>query len=295
MATATTMSPGLQGVAAMASAAAILTVHDTGTKLLLELYPINQLVTVRQLFSLLILSVIIQFTSGWQVLRVTNKPAMAWRAVTFISTTVLIVASLEALPIATVLAIVFASPLIVAVLSVPFLGERVGPRRWIAIAIGFLGVLIILRPVSPGFEALLLIPVAAAISSGFRDLVTRWLSRTDSSISILYWSNLATVIAGTLTIPLAWNPMAAEHYALLFVLAILNTTAHFLMIYALRMGDAALVSPFRYTALVWAVLLGYLVWGHLPDQWTLLGSAVVVASGVFLAIREAQTSGWKWV
>jgi drug/metabolite transporter (DMT)-like permease len=284
------LSPGLKGILAMALAAAILTVHDTGTKILLKSYAVNQIVTIRQIFSLIILSLIIQFTSGWGAMRIVNRRAMTWRAVTFISTTVLIVASLDVLPIATVLAIVFASPLIVALLSVPFLGERVGPWRWGAILAGFVGVLVILRPADPNFNLLLLFPVAAAISSGTRDLVTRWAGRTDNAMSILFWSNVATVIVGAATLPFNWTDIRPFDYGLIFAIAILNTAAHFLMILALRIGDAALVSPFRYTALVWAVMLGYLVWGDVPDQWTLIGSGIVIASGVVLAIREARAN-----
>ncbi len=272
----------------MALAAAILTVHDTGTKILLESYAINQIVTVRQAFSVVILSLIIQFTGGWATVRIVNAHAVAWRALTFILTTVLIVASLNVLPIATVLAIVFASPLVVALLSVPFLGERVGPWRWAAIITGFTGVLVILRPADPGFNLLLLIPVAAALVSGVRDLVTRWAGRTDNAMTILFWSNVATVVVGAATLPFHWTDIAIRDYALLFSVAILNTIAHFLMIYALRIGDAALVAPFRYTAMIWAVLLGYVVWGEIPDQWTLIGSGIVIASGILLAVREAR-------
>ena len=187
------MSPGLRGILAMSLAAVILTVHDTGTKLLLETYPVNQIVTIRQTFGLIILVLIIQFSSGWQAVRIVNKPAVACRAVLFIMTTTLIVASLNVLPIATVLAVVFASPLVVAFLSVPFLGERVGPWRWAAIIAGFIGVLVILRPVDPNFNLLLLFPVAAACASGVRDLITRWAGRTDSTMSILFWSNVALI------------------------------------------------------------------------------------------------------
>ena len=288
MAHAKTMSPALRGIAAMALAAAILTVHDTGTKILLETYSVGQIVAVRQIFSLTVLAVIIQLTSGWVAVRVVNRVAIATRSALFVVTTVLIVASLGVLPIATVLAIVFASPLTVAVLSVPLLGERVGPRRWAAIIVGFVGVLVILRPASPEFNFWLLLPVAAALASGTRDICTRWAGRTDGTMAILFWSNAATVVCGLATLPFVWVAMPFAHYALLFVLALLNTAAHFLMIYALRAGDAALVSPFRYTALVWAVLLGFVVWGDIPDQWTIVGSSIVVISGIYLALREAR-------
>lgn len=284
------LSPSVSGIAAMSLAAVILTIHDTGTKLLLEHYAISQLVTIRQAFSLIVLIGIIQFTTSWSALRVVNLPAVGLRMVLFISTTVLIVASLNVLPLPTVLALVFASPLVVGALSGPFLGERVGPVRWAAILIGFAGILVILQPGSPRFEFLLLLPVAAAMSSGLRDLVTRWASRTDSTIAILFWSNVAVVLAGLCTVPFEWVDVVPIHYVAFLVVALLNTAAHFLMIYALSVGDAALVSPFRYTALVWAVIIGYWVWGHVPESWTIIGSCIVVASGVVIALREARAA-----
>lgn len=290
MANTKPLSSALRGIGAMALAAFILTVHDTGTKLMLETYPVNQLVTVRQAFAMLILIIIMAATTGWHAIRVENRIVLFARSVLFTSTTLLIIVSLGLLPVATVLAIVFASPLIVACLSVPFLGERVGPWRWSAIIVGFIGVAIILRPGSPSFEILLLVPVLAAVSSGVRDIVTRIAARTDTPFAILFWSNVMMVTVGLATIPLAWVAMPLQHYAIVFVLAILNTSAHFLMIYALQVGDAALVSPIRYTAIVWAVALGYWVWGDIPDIWMLVGSATVIASGIVLAVREARAA-----
>ncbi|MEM9356043.1 MAG: DMT family transporter [Pseudomonadota bacterium] len=293
MAKAVTLSPSLRGIVAMSFAAVILTIHDTGTKLLLEHYSIVQLVTVRQAFSLVLLMFIVQFTVGWTALRIVNRTAVGVRMLLFISTTVLIVASLEVLPLPTVLALVFASPLVVGSLSGPFLGERVGPVRWAAILVGFVGILIILQPGSPQFEYLLLLPVAAALSSGTRDLITRWASRTDSTLSILFWSNVAVVSVGLCIVPFQWVDVQPIHYAAFLVVALLNTAAHFLMIYALSVGDAALVSPFRYTALVWAVIIGYLVWDHVPEIWTIIGSSIVVASGIVMALREARAARIK--
>ena len=290
---ADTLSPRMRGIAAMSLAAFILTIHDTGTKLLLEHYAITQLVTLRQSFSLILLLFIVKFTTGWRTLHIINKPAVGLRMILFISTTVLIVASLRVLPLPTVLALVFASPLVVGSLSGPFLGERVGPVQWTAIIVGFVGILIILQPGSPGFELLLVLPVAAALSSGVRDLVTRWAGRTDSTLAILFWSNVAVVASGLCIVPFEWVEVQPLHYLAFMAVAFLNTAAHYLMIYALSAGDAALISPFRYTALVWAVVLGYLVWSHVPEVWTIVGSCIVVLSGVVMALREARAERLK--
>ncbi|MGI9524999.1 MAG: DMT family transporter [Hyphomicrobiaceae bacterium] len=288
MANTPVQGSSLKGILSMALAAMILTLHDTLTKILLETYPINQIVLVRQGFSLLILVVVVHATVGWKGVGVVNRTAVAWRAIAFAATTVLIVASLSVLPVAIVLALVFASPLIVAALSVPFLGETVGRHRWAAILAGFIGILIILRPFSSSFDILLVLPVAASIAAGCRDVVTRWAGRTDSPLAILFWSNAAAVTLALFTVSFGWISISATHLFLLLVVAGLNTAAHFLMIVSLRLADAALVSPLRYTALVWAVILGYLIWGYLPDNWTFFGASIVICSSIYLGLREAR-------
>ena len=192
------------------------------------------------------------------------------------------------LPLETALAIIFASPLLVAALSAATLGERVGPRRWAAIIVGFIGVLIIIRPTDASFTWLLLIPVAAACASALRDITTRILHRTDNTNAILFWSNIAILIATLFTMPYGWKEIAAPDIGILAIAGGLNLLAHFLTITALRLGDAALVTPFRYTSLIWAAFLGYLIWGHIPDQWTALGAGIIVVAGIYLVIRESQ-------
>ena len=168
------------------------------------------------------------------------------------------------------------------------LGEPVGPRRWAAIIVGFIGVLVIIRPGDSSFTWLLLIPVAAASASALRDMTTRILHRTDSTNAILFWSNIAILVAAACSLPFGWQQIATNDMAWLVLGGALNTLAHFLTITALRFGDAAFVTPFRYTALVWAALLGYFIWGHMPDQWTILGAAIIVSAGIYLVIRELQ-------
>ncbi|MCB1511550.1 MAG: DMT family transporter [Hyphomicrobiaceae bacterium] len=289
------MSPQSKGIAAMVLAAALLSAHDAVSKYLAQSYPIGQVVFYRQMFSLALLAVFIQVFGGWTRLKINSYRGQGIRAIAFIAATVLIVTSVAALPLATALSIIFASPLVLAALSVPLLGERVGLHRWLAILGGFAGVLIIIRPIDPAFNWLLLLPVCAACSSALRDIATRLISRTEDPLSILFWSNIAVIIASALTLPIGFapfgmRPIAAVDYAWLALAGYLNIQAHFLMISALRIADAALVAPFRYSALIWAALLGYLVWNHVPDGWTVVGALVIVASGIYLLIRERRAA-----
>ena len=207
------------------------------------------------------------------------------RAILHVGGAALIVWALGNLPIATVTAIVFSSPIVVLIFSMHLLGERVSWFRWIAVLIGFAGVLAIIRPGGVDFRWVLLIPVAAAVVSGLRDVMTRRLSRTDTSISLLFWASTLMVAVALFTIPLGWRALTVTASAWLLVNGLLNAGAHFLMIEALRLGDAGLVSPFRYTAILWATVAGVLVWQEVPGAMTIIGAALLVVSGILIIRR----------
>jgi len=285
---ASALSPQLIGILAMSAAGAIFSFHDAITKFLAPHYPLGEIIFFRQLTSTIILTLYVHFTTGLSAYRVTNVSGQVARALLFAISTTLIATSVMVLPLATALAIVFASPLLVAALSATALGEPVGPRRWAAIIAGFIGVLIIIRPGGTSFTWLLLIPVAAASASALRDIITRILHRTDNTNSILFWSNIVIMLATLCSLPYGWNQIAPVHVGIIILAGALNLLAHFLTITALRLGDAALVTPFRYTSLVWAAVIGYIVWDHIPDQYTILGAAIIVSAGIYLVIRESQ-------
>lgn len=282
----TTLTPQVRGIAAMLAAALLLTLNDAITKVLTETYSVGQVIAFRQAFAMLVILAYIHWITGWGAIRVSNRAGLALRALCFVASTVLIVLGFSLLPLALVTAIAFSSPIFVAALSHLFLGETVGPRRWLAVGAGFAGVLVIVRPGGAGFEAALIVPVLAALTSAFRDTVTRHLSRSDTSVAILFWSMIAVIAVASLTALAGWKPVTPAALAWLAGCGVLNAAAHFLMIDSLRLGDASLVSPFRYTSMVWAAVLGFLIWGHLPDLWTVLGAAVIIAGGVYIIERS---------
>lgn len=169
------------------------------------------------------------------------------------------------------------------------LGERVDARQWVAIASGLAGVTLIVRPGAIEFQWAMLLPVAAAAVNGLRDTFTRRLSRTDSSISVLLWSGVLVLIAGLCTLPLGWKPIDLKGALWLLAAGVLNASAHFMVIEAFRLGNAAVVAPLRYSGMLWAMLVGFLVWREAPDTWMLTGAAVVVCAGIYMVRRE--TSG----
>ena len=284
-------SDSFKGILAMIVAALLLTLNDAATKWLTETYQVWQVLALRQLCSLLLIAPYVYFVTGWDAVKVTNRPGMALRSLLFVATTGTIVVSFSLLPLALVTAIAFSSPLFVVAFSHLFSDEKVGPRRWLAVLAGFAGVLVIVRPGEAGFEMVLILPVLAAFFAGSRDIMTRGLSRTESSISILLWSNLAVVcVAMIVTTFQGWQAITGAAALLLLVNGALNAGAHFLIIEALRLGEASLVSPFRYSGLIWAIMLGLVIWGDFPDIWTLSGALLLVASGVYIIERTPRTA-----
>ncbi len=273
----------------MIVAALLLTLNDATSKWLTETYPVWQVLALRQACSLLLIIPYIHFFAGWDRVKVTNRAGMALRSAFFVATTATIVVSFWLLPLALVTAIAFSSPLFVIAFSHLFTKEKVGPRRWLAVLAGFIGVLMIVRPGGTGFELVLILPVLAALFAGCRDIITRGLSRTEASISILLWGNVAVVcVALAVTLLQGWQSITGTAALLLFLNGALNAAAHFLIIEALRLGEASLVAPFRYSGLIWATLLGLVIWGEFPDSWTLAGALILVASGVYIIERSPQ-------
>ncbi len=284
-------SDSMKGIMAMVVATLLLTLNDTVTKLLTEDYSVWQVLALRHLFSLGVIVPYIHFYPGWDEMRITNRAGMAARSMFFAATTVFIVIGFSVLPLALVTAIAFSSPIFVVAFSHFFTSEKVGSRRWLAVFAGFVGVLMIVRPGSAAFEYILIFPVLAALCAGGRDVVTRGLSKTESSISILLWSNLAVVaVALVATTLLGWKSITLGVAAFFLLNGLLSASAHFLIIDALRLGDASLVSPFRYSGLLWATILGLLVWGDFPDTWTLAGAALLVASGLYILERSPRAA-----
>jgi len=263
--------------------AGMLAMNDAATKYLAESYPMGQVLGLRQSVTLLVIFAYVFLSGSWEQLRINHRSGQAWRAAVHCGSAILIVWALTLLPIATVTAIVFSSPLIVLIFSMRLLGEDVSWQRWIAVIIGFTGVLVIVRPGGVSFEGAILVAVAAAFVSGFRDLLTRRLSRTDTSISMLFWASALLIVLSLLTIPLGWKTLTLSGTFLFIINGLINAGAHFLMIEALRLGDAALVSPFRYSAILWAILTGFIVWNELPETFTVVGAAMLIISGILIS------------
>lgn len=201
--------------------------------------------------------------------------------------TFLFVTGLTFLPLAENITLAFVTPLFTAALSVPLLGERVGWRRWLAIALGFVGVGVIARPGFGGFDAAMLLPIGAALCGSLRDLLTRHMAAHEDTATTLLWTTAGVTIAtacGLVTVE--WQPLALDFLAPLALAALFLGLAHALHIEAFRHAEASLLSPFRYISLLWAPLLGWLFLQETPSASLAVGAPLIVGSGLFIWWRE---------
>ena len=266
---------------------ALLVSNDAVTKWLTQDYPVSQVWGLRTLFVLIPIALLAPRYGGYRALLPNRIRPQLLRAVFFFSTTLLIVTGLSLLPLAQMVTIVFSSPIFIAALAPIILKEQVNTTRWLTIGIGFIGVLVILRPDPTTIGISALIAVAASVSRALRDIVTRKLSHTESSLSILFCSSMFVIVIALVGAPwLGWIEVRPVGWALLLVNGVLNGAAHFLIIEALRLGEASAIAPYKYTALIWGVLLGIVIWGDLPDLWMISGAALIVVSGLYLLSQE---------
>jgi drug/metabolite transporter (DMT)-like permease len=282
------VASAVRGIIAMVAGAGLLTLSDATTKHLTTSYPLGQVLCLRQVAALLFILTYPWIVTGTRALRIVDGRGQLFRGALFLAGSVIVVVSLHHLPLAFVSILLFSSPLFVAIMSAPVLGERVLSYQWIAIAVGFVGVLLIVQPGGRSVEWIVLLPVLGAFLNALRDATTRLLSRTDTSISILFWSGVITCLGGICTVPFGWKPVDFEGGMWFLAAGLANAAAQFLVIEAFRLGNAALVAPFRYSGLVWAMLIGFLAWGEVPDAWMLTGMAIIVGAGVYMVRRGTR-------
>lgn len=277
----------------MVGGSAILTLSDASAKWLASDYPVGEVIAIRSLFVVLLLVALTMARGRFHELRVRNISAQGARAVLACASTFLFVVGISYLPLADAIALSFVGPLFITALARPLLGEWVGWRRWLAVLVGFVGVLAMVDPTGDSLRWAALLPLTAAMAGALRDVLTRRISVTETSSSILLTSNLMIVVVGGLAAALSWRVPNAKDMLLLGVSGVLVGTAHFLHIEAFRLAEATLIAPFKYSTLVWGTAVGFLIWGHVPGWGTLFGTALVVGSGLYilsLARRQSVRS-----
>ena len=276
------------GIACMVASTMFITLNDAAVKWVSTGIPVGEIIFFRGLFALIVTGLFVWRTARLDALRVSNVRGIVARASCMVVGTFLFVSGLAVMPLADVVSIVFIGPLLITAMAPLLLGEHVGWHRWSAVGAGFVGMIVMLRPTGGGLYWLALLPVGAAFTGALRDIITRRLSATDSSLAILIYCTAAVTAAGLATLPFGWRTPGLLDLALLGFSGLMLFGAHFLMIEAFRYAQVAVVSPFKYVALVWAVMVGYLLWADIPDQWTLTGGGLIIASGLYVLHRETR-------
>jgi drug/metabolite transporter (DMT)-like permease len=190
------------------------------------------------------------------------------------------------LQLAQTAAIFFTVPLWVCALSVPLLGERVGKWRWLAVVVGFLGVLLIMRPGTAGFHWAMLYSIGSAFCGAIYNILTRKVGGADRAETSLFYVGLIGCLAAATPLPWTWRMPQGGEWLLLALIGLAGSVGHFLLIEAHRKAAASLLAPFIYSQIVWMILTGFIVFGDVPDGWTLAGATIVAASGLFILARE---------
>ena len=276
-----------RAVLLMILAIGLLACMDGMLKALSAHYPAIQVSALRGLSSL-------PFAFAWALWRIGARGLLRvrWslqllRGVLGVGMMVGFISALAAMPLSTVYAAFFVAPLIVTLLAIPLLGERIGPRRWTAIAMGLAGVLLVLRPDAVGLSLWGgLAVLGSAFCYALSAVLVRILGRTDATPSMVFWM-LAVMgtVAAVLAAP-AWRPIDTAHWPLIAGVGVLGMLGQVAITEAFRQGEASVVAPFEYTALLYSVAMDAMIWGVLPDRLTWAGAGVIVASGLYLLRRE---------
>jgi len=275
-------------IATICAGVAFLVANDAFAKLLTDRYAPIQIVFLRNLIAVPLITAVILATFGTAKLRTQHLRLHAFRGAVMGLGAWLYFTALIYLPLAEATALVFSAPIFITALSVPLLGEHVGWRRWGAVLLGFVGVLVIVRPGSAAFQLAALLPVGTALCYALFMITARWIDRSERLVTMMLFAMLFPMIYAAPFAVANWTPVQASDIALFVGLAVCGSLGLALIGQAFRMAPAAIVAPFDYTALIWATGLGWLIWGEVPMTWTILGAAIIVTSGIIIILREAR-------
>lgn len=279
----------LHGIAMMLLAVSLFSIMDAFVKWLGQDYPTMQIVFFRSLFAFVPLAFLIHRFGGMRAaLRVTSPGGHVIRCLCGTGAMFLIFYAYANMKLADAVAISFAAPLFSTLLSVPLLGEKVGIRRWSACLVGFVGVVIMIQP-GPGIlQSIALVPLLAALFNAGAMIYIRRLSRTESVASIIFWFTLSTTLLSGLFMPFQWVMPQGWDWALLITVGLIGGAAQIAMTSAFSQAAVAAISPFKYASIIWATLIGWLIWDEIPSMSIWLGWPLVLASGLYIVYRETK-------
>jgi len=267
----------------------LLVASDALAKLLVDRNPVAQVVGIRASFVVCAIVLTALLQSRLKRLVPVHLKGQLLRAVLAVLSSFLFVLGLSKVSLVDATAAAYTGPLFLTALAPLLLGEHVGRYRWTAVAVGFIGTLIMLRPSASGLDWPLLLPALAALCGALRDITTRRISANEDSMSILLTSNLLLAAVCLSFAISGWVALSITDLAIVLVSGALIAIAHFMHIEAFRYAEAATIAPYRYTSIIWSAVLSFYVWGDRPDAPVLIGGSIVIASGLAIFYREKSS------
>jgi drug/metabolite transporter (DMT)-like permease len=275
-----------RGIALILASTVFLGVSDVTAKYLSATLPSIEIAWMRFLVFAVIMVPAMLPGSPLYALQSNRRGLQAIRGVTLLASSLFFISGLRFLPIAEASATGFVSPLFVTALSIFFLGERVGMRRWMATAVGLIGVLIILRPGSSAFHPAAFFPIVSALAWACTLIMTRMMSGREHAITTMTYSSIVGVCIVSAIVPFVWVTPSWNDILFGILIGVASTAGQWIVVLAFRYADASVLAPFQYTQLLWVSILGFMIFGEVPDAWTVTGAAFIVASGLYTAHRE---------
>ena len=281
-----TSADNIKGALFMLAGMFVFSAVDAQAKYLTQSMPPMQIVWGRQIGLFVGVLFLLGF-KGTSVLHSQFPALQIVRGAAAALSATLFIIGLYYVPLADAVTVTFISPIVVTILSFVILREPVGVHRWTATIIGFLGTLVVLRPGFERFYPGLLLPLTAACFFAGRQVLSRYIGQTDKTQTTVAYTAITSFLLLSLVVPFIWVPIQSQTQMLVFVLmSLMAALGEILVIKALEIGLAVVVSPLHYTIIIWASFYGYILFGQLPDMWTLIGAAIIMASGLYILHRE---------
>jgi drug/metabolite transporter (DMT)-like permease len=275
-----------RGIALILASTVFLGSSDATSKYLSATLPSIEIAWIRFLVFALVMLPAMLPGSPWYAMQTQLRGFQVMRGAALLGSSLFFISGLRFLPIAEASATSFVSPLFVTALSIVFLGESVGLRRWLATAVGLVGVLIILRPGSGAFHPAALFSIVSALAWACTLIMTRVMSGTERAITTMAYSSITGLAILSVLVPFVWVTPSWHDIFFGIVIGVASTAGQWIVVLAFRYANASVLAPFSYTQLLWVSFLGFLIFGEVPDVWTVTGAAFIVASGLYTAHRE---------
>ncbi|MBU6499375.1 MAG: DMT family transporter [Rhodospirillales bacterium] len=289
------MDNPLRGVVLMLAATLCFSTSDAMSKYLGRYMPVIEIGFIRYVvFVVLALALMRGGVGRGQMLarlHVRGPALQILRGLCLVGSALLFILGLRYLPLADASSVGFLSPMLITMLSGPLLGETIGPRRWVATGVGFIGVLVIARPGTGAFQPAALVVMSSSLCWALGSVLTRRMTRGDEALATLVWTSVSGLVVLSLALPFVYVAPGMGLLLFAILLGAVSSAGQYLMLHAYRAAPASLLAPFTYIQLIYATTFGYLFFDTLPDAWTFAGAGIIIASGIYTARRERLRRG----